>query len=117
MKIIASIFLILVGFLIIQPAMSTSNPVSDGVRTTCSNRTCCEKKQCSKKAEKEKSEPDCSKCNPFMACAYGNFFVNELPFDHHAIVLIISTDSILTNDKAISSYTADCWHPPKEWLS
>jgi hypothetical protein len=116
MKIIASIFLALVGFLIIQPAFSSTQKTFAS-KMMCMNGMCCAKKLCSKKAQKEKSDNDCNKCNPFMACAYGNFFMNELPFHHSAIVSLISTKIILTNDKAISSYIADCWHPPKKLLS
>jgi hypothetical protein len=116
MKIIAFIFLLLVGFLIIQPALSSTQKTYAS-KIMCMKGMCCAKKHCSKKAEKEKSENDCNKCNPFMACAYGNFFVNELPFDYTAIVSMISTKLILTNDKVISSYIADCWHPPKKFLS
>jgi hypothetical protein len=116
MKIIASIFLLLVGFLIIQPALSSTQKTY-AAKMISMKGMCFAKKHCSKKSQKEKSENDCSKCNPFMACAYGNFFVNELPFDHSAIVSIISIEPILTNDKAISSYIAECWHPPKKLLS
>jgi hypothetical protein len=113
MKIIASIFLLLVGFMIIQPAIGSTQKTYV-CKTESSSDVCCAKKHSCEKPAKDDNENACTKCNPFMPCAYGNFFVNELPFEHSAVLLILSTKMILTNDKIISSYIADCWHPPKQ---
>jgi len=115
MKIIASIFLILVGFLIVQPAIS-SNQKTNAAKPICMQNVCSmKKKHCNRKLNDENN--DCSKCNPFMACAYGNFFINEMPFEQTNSFLILTKRIITPNVRILSYYIADCWHPPELPLS
>ena len=116
MKIIASIFLLLVGFMIIQPVIGSTEKTYAG-KMKCTSGMRCTKKNSDKKATKNDDGNGCTKCNPFMPCVYGNYFVNELPFEHSTILLILSTKIIPANEKIISFYTADCWHPPKQLIS
>jgi hypothetical protein len=102
--------------MIIQPAIGSTQKIYAG-KMKCTSGMCCAKKHSTKKPVKKENEDPCTKCNPFMACVYGNYFVNELPFEHSAILLILSTKIVPVNVKIISFYTADCWHPPKQFFS
>jgi hypothetical protein len=104
---IALIYFLLIGFLTIQPLLSMQIPQE---RTSC-----CSHKGCSDDCSKPKENPDCRNrpCNPFIACAYGNFFVMEpgeivvsgLPFNKQK--------TFLHNDNRLAFNRSDCWHPPQ----
>ena len=116
MKILSAILTTLILFLTMQPVLTNLNLVAVKEAKVVDN--CCTHKQ---KAQptKEKQEKDNNCCNngrcenPFLACA-NCYFINrdQSPF-LFAPVFIQTEKSRLVNDKALSSYTEDFWHPPE----
>jgi hypothetical protein len=116
MKFRAAIFASIIAILTIQPAFS-KNPFGNfDAKNSCADM-CHMKKKCSKGSNKENKDCSSSGCNPFMPCATGNFFLNEKPYDQNNPVLAFSQEKIISNDKVVSSYIADCWHPPESSIS
>jgi hypothetical protein len=82
-----------------------------------------EKKPCTdmchmkKKCSKENKDCSSNGCNPFMHCAIGNFFLDERPYQQNDPASVIAREIIIRNDKAVSSYIDDCWHPPESSFS
>jgi hypothetical protein len=106
-KIIAFIFLLPLAFLIFQPAFQSST--GELKKQDCSGM------HCHKKDQSGKKKGDCSTngCNPFMACAYGNFYIlNKQAIDH--IIQVKETGLIpVINDNRLASALSECWHPPE----
>jgi hypothetical protein len=72
--------------------------------------TCHENKKPSGKAGK----CDDGKCNPFMACASGNFYMMEKGINAFALIPT-SVDKLTgVNDNRSASCLSDCWHPPED---
>jgi hypothetical protein len=116
MKFGAAIFASLITFLTIQPTFS-KNPMGNfSEKKECASM-CDMKKKCGKETGKQSNDCSANGCNPFMPCAIGNFFLGENPYTLDNLILILSHKIILTNDKLISSYIGDCWHPPESHYS
>lgn len=108
MKIVASIFLLPLTFLTLQPLFSS--------RQKATKMMCCGKMM---KCHKQKQQPDkenkCERsgCNPFMACASGNFY----NIDKDIIDYLIKGSKIekitAINDNRLASSLSECWHPPE----
>jgi hypothetical protein len=116
MKLRAAIFATIIAFLTIQPAFS-KNPMGNFDEKKACTDMCHMKKKCSKESSKENKDCSSNGCNPFMPCAIGNFFLDEKPYHQNEPVLVLSHEIIIKNDKAVSSYIADCWHPPESSFS
>jgi hypothetical protein len=108
-KINASIFLLLLTFLTAQPLFSSVKPVE--------KKSCCKKMNIScSKAKHSSDKPvkcDPNRCNPFMACASGNFYTIEKSFFKSYLIITRSKKIIPENDNRLSSCLSDCWHPPE----
>jgi hypothetical protein len=105
-RIIASIFMLLAAFLNVQPLIG-SKPMTAAMK-------CCSKKmKCAQKEKAPRNQCANNSCNPFMACAYGNFFLlaknaiefNSMPAKGNRLAAL--------DDKRLSDRVSDCWHPPK----
>jgi hypothetical protein len=79
------------------------------------------KMQCGSKMKchKEKQQPcrnekcENNGCNPFMACAYGNFFlINKNSFAFN-LPQMKKSKMVTINDNRLSNKLSDCWHPPQ----
>jgi hypothetical protein len=103
-KVAAFILAFILLFFTIQPLFGTPKEVS--------KMQCCRKGHCSKKGEK-KDNCENKGCNPFMACAYGNYFIAVKPFISTIPSIIIKEKRVLIKDNYSSTYLSDCWHPPE----
>jgi hypothetical protein len=106
-KTVALIYLLLIGFLTVQPllALQQSKQVN----------TCCKKESCSKNDKEPKKDTDCrnKSCNPFIACAYGNFyFLSNSRIDFGNLPLN-KQKTYSYNDNRLSANPSECWHPPQ----
>ena len=111
MKLPASIFLLLLSFLTIQPLFSSIRPVQ--------KKHCCLKMKmnCPKKqSSNDAGKCDGSKCNPFMACASGNFYNIAMGFTEICCLDKRSEKILPENDNRLSANLSDCWHPPEYLL-
>jgi hypothetical protein len=101
-KIIASIFIIPLTFLLFQPLLTNNR--SDA-KKGCVSMKCHKKKQNKTK--------DCENCNPFMACSLCNFFTNV----KHTIDIKTAAPDVqkisVINDNRLAARSSDCWHPPE----
>lgn len=108
MKLSAAMLLILLTALTAEPAVSAS--MQSHQQAKCI-RTCNMARKCGGE-KKKKKERTCDNCNPFMSCVMGNFFLIPAGFNMPAPSLICLKESAL-NEKVLSSYLPDCWHPPE----
>jgi hypothetical protein len=103
-RIIASIFIIPLTFLLFQPLLGNNN-ANEPMKG-------CHSTKCHKDKEK-KATGRCENCNPFMACSLCNFFTNV----RHTIDIKTATAVIqkisLINDNRLVFRSSDCWHPPE----
>jgi hypothetical protein len=116
MKFRAAILASIIAILTIQPAFSKYPMGNFAEKKTCAG-ICHMKKKCSKENSKGNNACSPEGCNPFMPCAIGNFFLDEKPYHQSQPVLILSKKMAIKNDNSLSSYIADCWHPPKSLFS
>jgi hypothetical protein len=107
MKVSAVIFILPLSFLMVQPVLNTQQSV--GQMQGCSKMKCHKKNQKPNKSEKCENNA----CNPFMACAYGNFFTNDNNIYSLILYGIIKEKIITINDNRVSTCSSDCWHPPE----
>jgi len=109
MKISAAIFLLILSFLTIQPLFSSNNHVA--------KKTCCMKmkKNCTAGKQSRSTPIKCEtgKCNPFMACALGNFYTAGKSFAANPLFIQWSEKILPQNDNRLASGLFECWHPPE----
>ena len=107
MKTAAYIFFFILGFLTIQPVLSSMK--------TSEDLQCCLKDHCSKSQNKVPKKNKCENngCNPFMACGYGNFFLILKPIALYTFISIPNQRIIAINDNRVVGNLSDCWHPPE----
>jgi hypothetical protein len=107
MKLSAVIFILPLSFLMIQPVFNTQQSVDQ--------LQCCSKMNCHKKNHTANKNEKCGNnaCNPFMACAYGNFFTNDNS-SYCLTIYGIGKERIgIANDNRLYTCLSDCWHPPE----
>ena len=112
MKFSAAIFISLITFLTVQPSFS-KNPMGNFPAKKSCSAFCDMKKKCSKEDSKKTQDCSANGCNPFMPCPVGNFFIDEEPYQLSNDFSQLSNKMIVANDKIVSTYVADCWHPPE----
>ena len=109
MRIAAIIFLSLLTFLTIQPLFSSVNHTA--------RKKCCMKMEtgCNKNKESDNRPLKCDagKCNPFMACAAGNFYIVAKSYAEHHLAILFNKIVLPQNDHRLASSSSDCWHPPE----
>jgi hypothetical protein len=76
---------------------------------------CCSKMMKCNKREKQQSNKTCegNSCNPFMACASGNFYLMEKTSLTFTNLPINKKKNILINDNRLSDNLSNCWRPPR----
>lgn len=107
MRILAFIFLVFVGFFIVQPLFSSYKVVVA--------KKCCNKMMKCNKQTKRTADKPCGNagCNPFMACAYGNFYISSHNIISLTLPSLLSLRSIPLDDNRLSEKSSDWWHPPR----
>ena len=73
------------------------------------------KMSCPKNRQTQNKTRQCgdNKCNPFMACASGNFYTVEKGLTETITVPIWNEKMTPENDNRIFASLSDCWHPPE----
>jgi hypothetical protein len=120
-KLIASIFLCLVAFFTVQPLISSRGMLAGEQAIAPAMHCCAKMMKCPKKSRpasngSNRGKCDENGCNPFMACAYGNFY---LPAKGGLIFFMIAPEKekkIALNDNRLSSSLSESWHPPERIL-
>ena len=109
MKISATIFILVLSFLTVQPLFSSMHHVE--------KKTCCMKQKMDCPREKQQSgnagQCDNNKCNPFMACSSGNFYIAVEGVIESHINTIKSKKILAFDDNRLASCLSDSWHPPE----
>ena len=119
MKIVAAILAILTLFLTVQPVLTHQSYVAE--KETCTAENCCsdEKDNCESQDNIQQQKDDPNKCcnnghcNPFEACACCYCISTEQPVFSISNFLAVTKKVRVTNDKILSSYVQDFWHPPE----
>jgi hypothetical protein len=117
MKILSAILATLILFLTVQAVLTNSSFISKN--TTQTFDKCCADKQnsqSSKSQKQKKQNNDCcnnGRCdNPFLGCA-NCYFTNPDKETFSVAVIFKQPKKIgLTDDKMLSSFAQDFWHPP-----
>jgi len=94
-------------FLTLQPMFSSQQ--------TISKMQCCSKAKCHRGKQQPSKNEKCENngCNPFLACAYGNFYLinkNIFTFNPTAIK---KEKMAAMDDNRLATKLSDCWHPPQ----
>jgi hypothetical protein len=113
-KIMAFLFLALVGFFTAQPLMSNLglfiHTSAGTVADCCGKRLDC---QPQKPASDHSRKCAGDECNPFMSCVYGNFFlVTKGSVDLPGLVLLKKVKTPVNDNRLATSYS-ESWHPPE----
>jgi len=109
-KVIAFIFLSLAAFFTLQPLIGSqrASPVPSA---------CCSKgmMKCPKKSPPASDNKKCRRegCNPFMACAYGNFYMAEKGGIGFLSITPEKKKKMAINDNRLSTNLSESWHPPE----
>ncbi len=116
MKIFSAVLATLILFLTMQPLLANLNFIAYKEAKAVDN--CCTNKQ-NTRSSKQKQEKDKNCCNnghcdnPFLACA-NCYFINRDQSTFPFAQGFMQTKKIrLINDKALSIYIQDFWHPPE----
>lgn len=119
MKLITAILATLTLFLTVQPVLTHQSYVAKAETCTADNYCSDKEKTCEQedKTQQQKDDPNncCNngQCNPFEACACCYYISTERPVFYISNFLTIKEKVRLTNDKILSSYIQDFWHPPE----
>jgi hypothetical protein len=116
MKAGAFILAVILGILLVQP-------IFGNIRTRVANSSCakprpvessCCKSKCSK-PEPANDQNDCSgdRCNPFMGCPAGNFYVHNYFSLSLTSLIILNGKTIPFDDNRVLKQLSECWHPPE----
>jgi hypothetical protein len=89
--------------------------------TASGDMPCCKHKMhCSRQATQQNGKEDgpgkgCqgNGCNPFMACAYGNFYLLEKNSAALTVPALIKEKRTPANDNRLFSHHSESWHPPE----
>jgi hypothetical protein len=70
---------------------------------------------CNKTKESDGKPLKCEagRCNPFMACAAGNFYTVAKSYSEHHMPILLNRKFPPRNDHRLASSSSDCWHPPE----
>jgi hypothetical protein len=109
MKILAAILIILLAFLVVQPLFSTIE------KPTVSMKCCTKSKpNCGENKEPgQDSGCENDRCNPFMSCTTGNFYVIESFFSNNTLFSKENVKPFLSDDNRLLTRLSECWHPPE----
>jgi hypothetical protein len=110
MRFSAIIFIAPLAFLMIQPLVNTQQTIDQ--MQGCSKMTCCKKNKNPHNSEKCGDNA----CNPFMACAFGNYFTNDSPVYSLPAYALRREKITIANDNRLFACLTDCWHPPESSL-
>jgi hypothetical protein len=94
----------------------TNAGVKVDTKTLPGGMHCCHKMtKCPRKSAPTGNGGKCqgNGCNPFMACAYGNFYLLEKAGVEFLPAAQQTDKKILINDNRLSSSLSDSWHPPE----
>ncbi len=94
----------------------TSAAVKVDSKTMPGGMRCCHKMmKCPRKKAPAGGGGKCqgNGCNPFMACAFGNFYLLEKGGVEFVLAALRTDKKILINDNRLSSSLSDSWHPPE----
>lgn len=102
MKLPACIFSFIFGLLTLQPLFKNDYAEATG---------CCSKEECHKPSQKK--DCDTNSCNPFLACALGNYYLVETFFTPANTFTKKIKKPVSFNDNRICTNISDFWHPPE----
>jgi hypothetical protein len=109
MKIAAFIFLMILSFLTFQP-------LAGSVKHEAKKSCCMKMKGNCHKTKQSRNVPikcDDGNCNPFMACALGNFYTLTKSFAEEPFISQWCGKITPRNDNRLVFRSSDCWHPPE----
>ncbi len=120
MKFITAILATLTLFMTVQPVLTHNSYVAEQ-KENCTKDNCCsdDKETCdtqNKVADKQDPDKCCNNghCNPFEVCACCYYTSIGRPVFNFANPFILTIKKPrLADENILSSFIADCWHPPE----
>src|SRR5687767_9235669 len=108
MKTGAFIFFLVLAFSTIQPSLNVF--IAEAKTSGCITKP----KGCKKEKVPEKKDGcENKRCNPFMGCVSGTFYMlGKLPQTGSPVVILKQQTAVI-NDNRVIKNSSDCWHPPK----
>src|SRR5204863_240642 len=75
--------------------------------------SCCKATCHKQEPAKEKNDCGPNRCNPFMGCSAGNFYVHNYFSITFTTIILPKTKIALFDDNRVSKQLSECWHPPE----
>lgn len=113
MKIMASILVIYVGLLMLQPFTGMCG--AKKITKACTADMCCKEKSHNKGTTPCSSPSSCNVdlCNPFIPCGVSIIHREAKLSFANPVLDLLQNKKPTTNEDITSDYLSDCWRPPK----
>ena len=118
MKAAAFILALILGILLAEPAFTNFSFAA--ANRSCSilktaEKSCCKSKSKFKKPVQKDEKKGCenNRCNPFMSCPLGNFYLLNVSQLSLTSWTLPKQKTPLVNDNRISKQLTECFHPPE----
>ena len=117
MKAGAILLIVITGTLLLQPGFQNLrlNASLPSCMKKKSEKPSCSQTKCGKETDTQDEKKDCGsdRCNPFMGCATGNFYVHNYWSILIVGIFIPKQKLTVLDDNRISGALNECWHPPE----
>ena len=111
MKIAAAILLVVIMGFSFQPLAIQSGK---SARTECGKKSCCKKMKHGPSKENESQNGSCKDCNVLMLCPICCVYLQSEINYTASIKVERESKYSFSNFFILSSYHAECWHPPEQ---
>lgn len=108
MKLVAAILLTYVSVLVTAPALCAMEEIATKAGLSCTGN---ESDDCSKESDQSNEKSPCMPCCTVQSCQCYFITINEFNLNIQESVSISTIP--YTNDKILSDYLSECWHPPE----
>lgn len=104
---------ILLQIMLVLTTLPLTHDLFAAKKNICMDK--CNKMCTSKQKHKTGNETPCSNnsCNPFLSCSFCSFIYTERLMLTDIFSQQNNRFNILRNVNLVSSYHAECWHPPE----
>ena len=108
MKLIAKILLTYISVLITAPAICAMEDIAAKTDYCCTSNV---SDDCSKESDRSEESSPCMPCCTVQSCQC--YFTKTTEFNLHIMESVSLSTVPYTNDKILSKYLSECWHPPE----
>jgi hypothetical protein len=122
MKVRAVTLALMVGLLILQPALTWIGfspeaygdcDIPEPIETCNKENSCTSTASCEQDTGEEKKGCEEKQCNPLLGCTAGNFYIHQFATINLVFPLIIKNKILVFDDNRLQDQMNECWHPPE----